>query len=103
MEQQLALCYAILGAATNSSSRLRMEAGEMCAVLLKRIVNQNSLEPPHHRFLAQLWDSVGTCTKFCLYITRILREIIFQHFKVFSVVVIYLVILQEASPLMTVP
>ncbi|KAJ1525316.1 hypothetical protein ONE63_010138 [Megalurothrips usitatus] len=58
-EQQLALSYAVLGAATNLSSPLHVLAGEKCALLVNRILKEKSLQPCHHKFLAQIWSSVG--------------------------------------------
>lgn len=58
-EQQLAVSYAVLGSATNSTTPLHEKAGDICALLLERILSVKELSPLHHRFLAQLWSSVG--------------------------------------------
>ncbi|XP_034255880.1 uncharacterized protein LOC117653936 isoform X2 [Thrips palmi] len=58
-EQQLALCYAMLSAATNSEIQSRLQAGEMCLLLVSHILREKDLTTAHHRFLAQVWNSVG--------------------------------------------
>lgn len=64
VEQQMALCYAILGAATSSPAPLHPEAGDICSLLVERILGLKELDFQHHRFLAQVWNSVGKCNFF---------------------------------------
>ncbi|KAK3918814.1 Peptidyl-tRNA hydrolase [Frankliniella fusca] len=58
-EQQLAFSYAMLGAALNSPAPLHPDAGEMCHLIVDRMLKLREINIHHHRFLAQIWNSVG--------------------------------------------
>lgn len=58
-EQQLALCYAMLAAATSSQIQSRTQAGEMCSLLVSHILREQELSAQHHQLLSQVWNSVG--------------------------------------------
>lgn len=59
LEQQLALCYAMLAAATNLQIQSRPQAGETCSMLVSHILKEKDLTTAHHRILSEIWNSVG--------------------------------------------